>query len=189
MLIKKGKPFNLWSTNGRRADILNALDIYLNILDDLDREYPSEIWGRYPVSIKQYEFYKRAIIASPEVFEEHSTFDELSVLIEANRAAFDQKDQETAQHIGIFPYRIQENIIYKNYDTNIENRARQYTSNLVRIGFADANRNISPAGREFMSRRITKDSLEAIFPLDDINIILLRQLLKLRVFTKEENGE
>lgn len=42
MEIKKDQIFNLWDTNGRRHDVLNALQIYLEILAGLKEEYPQE---------------------------------------------------------------------------------------------------------------------------------------------------
>ena len=70
--------FNLWDTNGRRADVLNAIDIYLNILFELKEETPDMEWGTYPNSLSQFKFYKRAIEASPEVFQLHGQYDDFT---------------------------------------------------------------------------------------------------------------
>lgn len=56
MEIKKDQIFNLWDTNGRRHDVLNALQIYLEILAGLKEEYPQEEWKRYPDSKAQFLF-------------------------------------------------------------------------------------------------------------------------------------
>ena len=61
MEIQAGTIFNLWDTNGRRKDVLNALDIYVHILHDLSNQYPAEKWGAYPQSLAQFRFYKAAI--------------------------------------------------------------------------------------------------------------------------------
>lgn len=37
MRIKEGQIFNLMDTNGRRNDVINALQGYLTILDDSER--------------------------------------------------------------------------------------------------------------------------------------------------------
>ena len=44
--------FNLMDTNGRRNDIINALQGYLSILSDLNGE-----WDNLPNSLSQYLFY------------------------------------------------------------------------------------------------------------------------------------
>lgn len=38
MRIKEGQIFNLMDTNGRRNDVINALQGYLTILDDIQNE-------------------------------------------------------------------------------------------------------------------------------------------------------
>ena len=40
--------FNLMNTNGRRNDVLNALKIYLEVLEEIKSEYPTESWNSYP---------------------------------------------------------------------------------------------------------------------------------------------
>ena len=53
--------FNLMNTNGRRNDVLNALRIYLEVLEEIKSEYPTESWNNYPESIAQYVFYVKAL--------------------------------------------------------------------------------------------------------------------------------
>ena len=67
--------FNLWDTNGRRADVLNAIEIYLSMLVELKEEDPDMLWGTYPTNLSQFKFYKKAIEASPEVFKSHGKYD------------------------------------------------------------------------------------------------------------------
>lgn len=43
MRIKKGQIFNLMDTNGRRNDIMNALQSYLTILDDIQNKQKNEL--------------------------------------------------------------------------------------------------------------------------------------------------
>ena len=187
MLVKAGGKFNLWDTNGRRGDILNALTIYLTTLDELDKEYPNEKWGRYPQSIKQFEFYKRAVEKSSDVFKQHGSLDRIQELINQNKVAFYNKDENFAASIGLMPYKAT-NPMWKDFDVNVESRARHYTANLVKYGFTNNSREITPVGREFLLSKTKKDVLESILPIDDINIVLLRQLLRLRVFEELPNG-
>ena len=60
MIIEQGQIFNLMDTNGRRKDVLNALKVYLEILEELKEKYPMESWSRYPQSLSQFLFYGRA---------------------------------------------------------------------------------------------------------------------------------
>lgn len=174
MEVSEGQIFNLWDTNGRRSDVLNAIQIYLNILRDLAEINPDEIWSSYPTSLKQYTFYKEAIKRSPEIFKDHSNFDNF----EAAKANFE------ASFIGKLWNRKSNSTLDKNLDSNIEARSRHYTSNLVRLGFTDDQRNTSAAGKDFLQGKIKRDPFEDSLPISDLNIILLRQLLKLRIYTK-----
>lgn len=70
MRIKEGQIFNLMDTNGRRNDVINALQGYLTILDDIQNEQKMN-WASMPESLAQYEFYRQAIELSPEVFGKH----------------------------------------------------------------------------------------------------------------------
>ena len=70
MRIKEGQIFNLMDTNGRRNDVINALQGYLTILDDIQNEQKMN-WASMPESLAQYEFYRQAIELSPEIFGKH----------------------------------------------------------------------------------------------------------------------
>lgn len=72
MRIKEGQIFNLMDTNGRRNDVINALQGYLTILDDIQNEQKMN-WASMPESLAQYEFYRQAIELSPEVFGKEET--------------------------------------------------------------------------------------------------------------------
>ena len=68
MKIKRDSQiFNLMDTNGRRNDVVNALQGYLSILDDVQNEKRMK-WASLPASLGQYEFYRQALLRSPEVF-------------------------------------------------------------------------------------------------------------------------
>ena len=88
MEVKEHQIFNLWDTNGRRGDVLNAIQIYLGILKNLEMQRPGEKWAAYPNSLKQYYFYKEAITASPDIFKDHGKFDLFNKQIEKQWYAF-----------------------------------------------------------------------------------------------------
>ena len=73
-------------------------------------------------------------------------------------------------------------------DKSVEARARHYTSNLVKLGFADSARQITAVGDVLLDNvLIHKDVIESLLPLNNTNIIYLRQLFKLRIF--DNNAE
>jgi hypothetical protein len=171
-------------TNGRRNDVINALQGYLTILDDVQNVKKMK-WASMPDSLAQYEFYRQAIRLSPEVFEKHVPFDKLMDELENYsdfKAAVDDSDVEWIQK-NASSYQA----LVKKFDLGIEDRARHYTSNLVKLGFTDENREISPVGELLLDlHKLKKDELETMLPIDGVNVIYLRQLLKLRIFDLEE---
>ena len=182
MIIDEKQVFNLWDTNGRRSDVLNALSIYLSILKSLEEEYPGEKWAAYPDSKLQYYFYVKAIEASPEVFEKHEKYDEFNDLIKDWTNEFDSKNEDWIKDS-------ENERIFKILDEAIEARARHYTSNLVRIGLATDKRKITSSGNAFLSGKVFRDNYEKVLPIKNTNLILLRQLMKLKIFTKVDQGK
>jgi hypothetical protein len=180
LLKKESLIFNLWDTNGRRSDVLNALTIYLSIIQKLTVENPGIKWANYPKSFMQYEFYIRAVAASPEVFSNHKNYDEFRSMILPYLELFRSKDS------SFLKSKIGKEIL-KIMDQNIENRARFYTNNLVKFGFATKKRKITPVGNEYLNNKIVRDDIEKILPLKTANIILLRQLMKLRIYHKSSD--
>lgn len=62
-------------------------------------------------------------------------------------------------------------------------RGRTLTNSLVKNGFVDSKRTISPVAINYLNQNIKKaDKLEAILGLSEDNLIYLRQYLKLRVY-------
>lgn len=174
MEVSEKQIFNLWDTNGRRGDVLNALQIYLGILKDLDEAFLGETWASYPTSLKQYVFYKRSVESSPDVFKDHPKLDEFEKRITPIRDEFVNRkwNRKRNEELG------------KILDEGIEARARHHTSNLVKLGFADEKRNITMAGYDLIRASLNRDALENLLPISDINVVLLRQLMKLRVYSK-----
>ena len=182
MEIEKGHIFNLWNTNGRRSDILNALSIYLNILKEMTEEGNFDEWNSFPKSLTQFSFYQKAILKSPEVFQTHTIYDRFIENIKLDIAGLFERNKL----IKILSNNPQ---LKKDLDSAIEARARHYSSNLVKFGFTTDDRIITPAGQAYINEKIVKDPLEKLLPLNDINIILLRQLVKLRIYSKNLDGK
>ena len=182
MEIKENQIFNLWNTNGRRRDVLNALKIYLEILGEIRTEYPSAHWANYPESVAQFVFYEKALQYSSDVFKQHGKYDIFSEKLGDSRDVFLSRGRSSAD-LGLTAGDM------RSLDQDIEMRARHYTSNLVRFGFSDAERSVSDVGAAFLGGSAERDELERILPLDNVNLILLRQLLKFRVFSEPDaNG-
>lgn len=181
MIVERNQIFNLMDTNGRRSDVLNALKIYLEILEELKEVYPTENWGTYPYSLSQFLFYEKALEKSKDVFKRHSNYDSFIKDLGDNYQIFiDRDDKWIENNIDKFA---------KVLDEAIEKRARHYTSNLVKMGFTDVNRNITEAGYSYLRGSVVRDQLEELLPLDNVNIALFRQLSKLKIFGSSSNGK
>lgn len=181
MQIENNQIFNLMDTNGRRSDVLNALKIYLEILEELKEENPTDSWGKYPTSLSQFSFYEKALEKSKDVFKVHRNYDNfISDLGEDYQSFIDRDSDWIDKNIPKFA---------KVLDEAIEKRARHYTSNLVKMGFTNANRTITEAGYSYLRGSIVRDKLEEILPLDNVNIALLRQLAKLKIFSIAKDGK
>lgn len=184
-LKKKTDVFNLMDTNGRRSDIINAYGIYLSILQQLEKSDDPE-WKKFPDSLNQYKFYKKALAASPEVFKKHTKFDRFQDLLDThmdlNKAFRELDSQKFKDYLKKYS---NNEVTYSDLDKSIEARARHYTSNLVKIGFTDNNRNISSVGSAFVNGYdLNRDPFEELLPIKDGNLIFLRQLLKLKIYNK-----
>lgn len=181
MVVDKNQIFNLMDTNGRRSDVLNALKIYLEILEELKEVYPAEGWGKYPSSLSQFLFYEKALEKSKDTFRGHSIYDRFISKLGGDYQAFIDRDSRwvennIAKFAGVL-------------DKAIESRARHYTSTLVKMGFTNPNRSITEAGRSYLRGSVVRDDLEEILPLDPVNIALLRQLSKLKIFSASSEGK
>lgn len=181
MIVENGQIFNLMDTNGRRSDVLNTLKIYLEILEELKEENPTDSWGTYPTSLSQFLFYEKALEKSKDVFKVHSNYDKFISDLGEDYQTFIERDSNW----------IDENIsqFAKVLDEAIEKRARHYTSNLVKMGFITVNRTITEAGYSYLRGSVVRDELEELLPLDNVNIALLRQLTKLKIFSISKDGK
>ena len=180
MIVERNQIFNLMDTNGRRSDVLNALRIYLEILEELKEMYPTEGWGTYPSSLTQFSFYELAIEKSKDVFKKHKNYDDFISGLGDNYPIFMARDREWIEtNMSGFA---------RTLDEAIEKRARHYTSNLVKMGFTNGERVITEAGYSYLKGSVIRDSLEELLPLDNVNIALLRQLTKLKIFSTSQEG-
>lgn len=180
-LQKDDQIFNLFDTNGRRNDILNAYKIYAGILDKL-KISKNNPWQSYPKSLVQYDFYKQAITLSADHFKVHPSFDAFEAKLKDD-PDFRHKFESKSLDRGEDPQYAEQ---LTSLDKDIEARARHYTNSLVRIGFATAERELTPAGRALLNpSSIELDPLEQVLGLQNDNLLILRQLLKLRIFNSE----
>ncbi|MEA4875659.1 AlwI family type II restriction endonuclease [Anaerorhabdus sp.] len=182
-LSQEDQVMNLMNTNGRRSDVINAYTIYMEILSDLYNESGEIKFDSFPNSLNQFMFYEEAIKRSPETFKLHTPYDFVAgkLLSTDFHDAFLKKD---ILKISTLP---EGKLFLEKLDNGVEDRARHYTSNLVKIGFVDNSRKITPIGKSFVEGiPLKRGSFEALLPIDDTNLIFLRQLLKLRVYNKSE---
>ena len=152
-LGNKDDVFKLMDSNGRRTDVVNALNGYLEILDELACE-PDFLWkpikSRGGGSLTQYKFYQKALEISKDVFKKHDNYDFVLDELDKNlelKSAIDNNDIEwLSNHIVDYPD------IFKQIDISIEARARFYTDTLVNLGFATQERLITPAGKMLLGK-------------------------------------
>ena len=180
MDIKFGQVFNLFDTNGRRNDVINALDIYLNILNESYLKKSDYEWAHFPKSNSQFLFYEEALKRSSNVFKKHDAYDYFikkysSEVLSLRSGSLNELQRNMTKADA------------KKLDGGIEDRARHYTSTLCKLGLVTDKRKITEVGHSFIKDEITKDSIEELLPLSSTNIILLRQLMKLRVYTKKSS--
>lgn len=183
MVVAEKQIFNLMDTNGRRSDVINAMTIYLEILDNIIND-KHLTWNHLPQSSAQYEFYTQALEKSSDVFKDHKKFDEFQESIKSNLEL--NQSFASNEYTKLFTPKYSE--LVKSLDVNIEARSRHYTSNLVKLGFADEKRNITDIGYQLLyPAKLKKDNIEEILPLSITNIVYLRQLLKLKIFSKDKD--
>lgn len=183
MVVAEKQIFNLLDTNGRRSDVINAMTIYLEILDNIINEKHLS-WNRIPHSSAQYEFYIQVLEKSSDVFKKHEKYDDFLRDIKSDpelNSSFFAGDYSKL----LLP---KNSKIAKNLEKNIEARSRHHTSTLVKLGFVDEKRNITDIGYQLLyPAKLKKDSIEELLPLNITNIVYLRQLLKLKIFTKDKD--
>lgn len=182
MIVDSNQIFNLMDTNGRRKDLLNAYNIYLRYLANVNNS-DDFVWSNFPNSLHQFNFYKNAIEKSKDIFQEHPKFDSFYKKYFKEIRLFEEGNKEPL--ISVLSYNHDDlNIL----DKDIEARARHYSSNLCKLGLTTANRKLTPAGKAFLNNCFNKDDLESLLPITPTNIVMLRQLMKLKIFSKSKDG-
>ena len=184
MLVNESQVFNLMDTNGRREDVVNAMQVYLQILDEIQQESREIKWERFPVGLSQYKFYAKAVEYCSDVFKKHDDYDRFLEMLKIGKVkeSFNNLDDiQIMESLGS-KYETFISIL----DKSIEARARHYTSTLLKLGLVDKNRRITNVGNSILiNEQVERDDFEKILPIDNINLLYLRQLLKLKIIAKE----
>lgn len=175
---------NFFNTNGRRADLINGLTVYMSILYE-DFESGLYTWGAFPKSIGQFHFYERAIELSKGTFNKVDKYKFVKSMLDKNpnyEELFYDLDKSSLEALGTSDSKK----FLKTIDSGIEDRSRHYTSTLLKLGFIYSNRFLTPAGRLFIDdSKEQRNEFENIIPIDKVNLVLLRQSLKIRVYNKD----
>lgn len=180
-LNNENQILNLANTNGRRNDLINAYTIYMKILNE-SFENGNYKWGSFPNSLGQFHFYERALEESKEVFTKHDPYDYIceKLQLPEYKKAFYSMNKEK-----ILELKDGKKFINK-LDNGVEMRSRNYISTLTKIGFIYENYQLSSVGKLFINEsEPVRNNFEKLLPIDKANLLLLRQGLKLRVYTKD----
>lgn len=177
MIIEDGQLFKFAKTDDFGKEMIFCLEILYELICKKKLE-----WSAAPKSSAQFEFYKKAVEDSPDIFKKHEKYDlflselekpeniDFKVALETNKFSKIQKNPEKYK------------TLFDLLDIGIEARARHYTSNLVKLGFADESRSITKVGNNLLYLSLLeKDELEKLFPVSQTNLVYLRQLLKLKI--------
>lgn len=184
MLVYKSQVFNLMDTNGRREDVVYAMQMYLQILDEIQQESREIAWERFPSGLSQYKFYAKVVDYCSDVFKKHDDYDWFAEMLNNKRIKESFNNLDVLQLIASLGsnYETFKSIL----DKSIEARSRHYTSTLVKLGLVDKDRRITEVGKSILiNLQVERDDFERILPIDNINLLYLRQLLKLKIIVKE----
>lgn len=184
MLVNESQVFNLMDTNGRREDVVNAMQVYLQILDEIQQESREIKWDRFPVGLSQYKFYAKAVEYCSDVFKKHNDYDQFVEMLETRNVKESFNNLDVVKLIASLGPKYE--TFLSILDKSIEARARHYTSTLVKLGLVDNDRRITNVGNcILLNQQVERDDFEKILPIDNINLLYLRQLLKLKIIAKE----
>ena len=128
MIVERKQVFNLKDTNGRRSNVLNALKVYVEVLEELKEAYPTESWGIYPSSLSKFLFYEKALEKSKDVFKIHRNYDSFISDLGKNYQTFTEKKgkwiknniSKFAKIKEVFTF-LETNAYYKNIINTIKN--------------------------------------------------------------------
>lgn len=184
MLVNESQVFNLMDTNGRREDVVNAMQVYLQILDEMQQESREIKWERFPVGLSQYKFYAKVVEYCSDVFKKHNDYDQFVEMLEIRKTKENFNNLDVVKLIASLGPKYEKFIDI--LDKSIEARSRHYTSTLVKLGLVDKDRRITNVGNSILvNKEVERDDFEKILPIDNINLLYLRQLLKLKIIAKD----
>lgn len=184
MLVNESQVFNLMDTNGRREDVVNAMQVYLQILDEIQQESREIKWDRFPFGLSQYKFYAKTVEYCSDVFRKHTDYDQFVEMLEIPKVRDNFNNLDDVHLLASLGAKY--DTFMSILDKSIEARSRHYTSTLVKLGLVDKDRKITDVGNSILfNQRIERDNFEKILPIDNINLLYLRQLLKLKIISKE----
>lgn len=175
--------FNFENTNGRTADYYPNLIAYLELLDSYQSKNTQWVWENYP-NLTHYNFYNDIMNTDQFQNRDRARLDE-----------FNNKLKELGLYQDFLQGRLTQadadripelyGLVFKSaggdsvLDKEIEQKARHYTSNLVKLGLAYDDRIISQVGHDLLnSKYITKSQLESSLPIENSALVIMRQLAK-----------
>lgn len=185
MLVKESQVFKLIDTNGRRKDIVNAIQVYLQILDEIQEESRETKWEKFPTGLSQYKFYEKTIEYCSDVFKKHNDYDWFVEKLKNDDVRKSFYNFDIAHLMASLGSEYKKFMII--LDKSIEARARFYTNTLVLLGLVDKARKITEVGKTaLINNEMERDDFEKILPIDNINLLYLRQLLKFKIVAKTD---
>lgn len=178
-LTKDDDVFNFINTNGRRKDLLNALQIYAQELEGLHISSVKP-WKAWPQSLSELQYYEKVLARSSDVFKKHGPYDIFKKTFDSDsdfRKRFMEMDESLKSETKY-------KLVLKKLDEGVEARARHYSSNLVKLGLAEEKkRTLTENGKILLDPdSLVRDELEKMLPISNTNLLILRQALKVRIY-------
>lgn len=175
--------FNFENTNGRTADYYPNLITYLELLDSYQSKNTQWTWENYP-NLSRYNFYND--IMNTDQFQNRNRqrldefinkLTELGLYQDFLQGRLTQADADRVPDLyGLVFKPAGGNSVL---DKEIEQKARHYTSNLVKLGLTYDDRLISQVGHDLLnSEDLKKTRLESSLPIENSALVILRQLTK-----------
>lgn len=197
MIIRKRDSksvFNFENTNGRTADYYPNLIAYLELLDSYQSKNTQWAWENYP-NLARYNFYNDIMNTDQFQNRDRGRLDEfnnrlaeLGLYQEFLQGRLTQADADRIPELYglVFKPAGGDSVL----DKEIEQKARHYTSNLVKLGLAYDDRIISQVGHDLLnSQNIIKSQLESSLPIKDSALIIMRQITKALINKFSYDGE
>ncbi|WP_233704210.1 AlwI family type II restriction endonuclease [Helicobacter bizzozeronii] len=206
MIAKKlNSPINLGDTSFRRKEIASDYKILLQGLQDLPLKWDiyngsQELFYRYvlgsglikppkEISSMQGKPNAKHIQTYGNVLTKIGFIDDKQALTPEGLIYLNNKIESESLE-SLLGLNVLESALIKPPEKDIApaeqaKRARTYSNALVKIGFIDEKRALTPAGLAFLHNKIEPDFLENLLGLRADNLAFLRQLFKLGVYQGE----